>query len=51
MPFSSPQLIESYADYFIVGAYEKKPFQLDFFDRTKVNLVSIDMEKEVSKAV
>ena len=26
LPFSSPKLLESYADYFIVGAYSNKPF-------------------------
>ena len=47
MPYSKPKLLESYADYFIVGGYEQKPFQVDIFDRKKVSILSIDIAKEL----
>ena len=43
--------MESFADYFIVGGYEEQPHQIDFFDRSKMNLVSIDVAKEVRRAI
>ena len=43
--------MESYADYFIVGGYAEKPFQVDIFDRTKVSILSIDMARELKRAM
>lgn len=51
MPFDRPLILDSYADYFIVGAYATKPFQVDIFERTKVNKLSIDTEKEVRRSL
>ena len=51
LPHARPTILESFADYFIVGGYALKPFQVDIFDRTKANLVSIDVAKELSKAM
>ena len=49
--FSKPKLLESYADYFIVGGYEAKPFQVDIFDRSKARYLTIDVAKELKKAL
>lgn len=43
--------MESYADYFIVGGYEQKPFQVDIFDRTKVRYLTIDLQRELKRAL
>ena len=51
LPFAHPKLMESFADYFIVGGYEEQPYQIDFFDRSKMNLVSVDVAKEVRRAI
>jgi len=49
LPYSNPKLIESYADYFIVGAYVDKPYQVNIFDRTKANILCIDVERELKR--
>ena len=51
MPYSKPKLLESYADYFIVGGYEEMPFQVDIFDRTKVRYLTIDLKRELKRAL
>ena len=51
MPYSKPKLLESYADYFIVGGYQEKPFQVDIFDRTKVSILSINVARELKRAM
>ena len=43
--------MESFADYFIVGAYASKPFQVDIFDRSKACVLSIDTERELRKSL
>lgn len=43
--------MESYADYFIVGGYKEKPFQVDIFDRTKVSILSLDVARELKRAM
>ena len=51
LPYSQPSLVESYVDYFIVGAYLNKPFQIDIFDRSKSNIKSIDVARELKIAL
>ena len=51
MPYAKPKLLDSYADYFIVGGYEDKPFQVDIFDRSKVCHMSIDVKRELKRAL
>jgi len=51
LPFARPALIESYADYFIVGAYEEKPFQVDVFDRSKSCSLTIDTARELRRSL
>ena len=43
--------MESYADYFITAKYEAAPFQVDVFDRSKVCITSIDVAREVKRAM
>ena len=49
LQFSNPKVVESYADFFIVAAYDKMPFQIDIYDRNKVNLLSICVKKMLRK--
>ena len=51
MPYSKPKILDSYADYFIVGGYENKPFQVDIFDRTKTHYLTIDVKRELKRAL
>ena len=51
LPYTKPSLLESYADYFIVGGYEDKPFQVDIFDRSKARYLTINVAKELKKAL
>ena len=51
MPYSKPMILDSYADYFIIGGYEKKPFQVDIFDRTKLHYLTIDVKRELKRAL
>lgn len=51
MPYDHPLLLESYADYFIAGAYGAKPFQVDIFDRSKASIMSIDTGRELRRAL
>ena len=51
MPFSKPRLLESYADYFIVGGYLERPNQVDIYDRSKVKYLTIDVARELEIAL
>jgi len=51
LPYSKPKLLESYADYFIVGGYVEKPFQVDIYDRSKVKYLTIDVASELRRAM
>lgn len=49
LPFTCPRILESYADYFIAGAYKEKPFQVNIYDRSKTNIVQIDVGRELRR--
>lgn len=49
LPFGNATLLESYADYFIVGGYEEQPYQVDIYERNKTNILSIQINNEFKK--
>ena len=49
LPHTKPRLLDSYADYFIVGAYSERPFLVNIYDRSKANIVEIDVERELRR--
>ena len=49
LPFGKATLLESYADYFIVGGYEDQPHQIDIYERNKTNILSIQLNNEFKK--
>ena len=49
LPYGKATLLESYADYFIVGGYEEQPYQIDVFERNKSNVMSIKLDHELKR--
>lgn len=49
LPHGKATLLESYADYFIVGGYEDQPFQIDIYERNKTNALSVRADQELKR--
>lgn len=49
MDGEEPALLDSFADYFIVGGYRDKPFNFNIFERNKTNLMSVDLRHELGE--
>ena len=49
LPYGKATLLESYADYFIVGGYEEQPYQIDIYERNKTNALSIRADSEMKR--
>lgn len=49
MPYGKATLLESYADYFVVGGYEEHPYQIDIYERNKTNALSLKIDIELKK--
>ena len=49
LPYGRATLLESYADYFIVGGYEEQPYQIDIYERNKTNALCLKVDVELKR--
>ena len=49
LPYGKATLLESYADYFIVGGYEEQPYQIDIYERNKTNALNLKVDVELKR--
>ena len=49
LPYGKATLLESYADYFIVGGYQEQPYQIDVYERNKTNALCLRVDVELKR--